>query len=58
MRIIKPSYDILTTISKGGIKELQHIEKIGRVCYKSEDKITENGEPFSNLELPKQLIHK
>lgn len=44
MRIIKPSYDILTTISAGGIEELQHIEKIGRVCYKSEDKITENGE--------------
>lgn len=44
MRIIEPSYDILTEISEGGIKELQHIEKIGRVCYKSEDKITEDGE--------------
>lgn len=44
MRIIEPSYEILTEISEGGIKELQHIEKIGRVCYKSEDKITENGE--------------
>lgn len=44
MRIIKPSYEILTEISEGGIKELQHIEKIGRVCYKSEDKITEDGE--------------
>lgn len=44
MKIIKPSYEILTPISGGGIKELQHIEKIGRVCYKSEDKITENGE--------------
>ena len=44
MRIIKPSYEILTEISYGGIKELQHIEKIGRVCYKSEDKITEDGE--------------
>lgn len=44
MKIIKPSYEILTPISDGGIKELQHIEKIGRVCYKSEDKITENGE--------------
>lgn len=44
MRIIEPSYEILTEISDGGIKELQHIEKIGRVCYKSEDKITENGE--------------
>ena len=44
MKIIKPSYEILTPISKGGIKELQHIEKIGRVCYKSEDRITEDGE--------------
>ncbi len=44
MRIIEPSYEILTPISEGGIKELQHIEKIGRVCYKSEDKITEDGE--------------
>lgn len=44
MRIIEPSYEVLTEISKGGIKELQHIEKIGRVCYKSEDKITEDGE--------------
>lgn len=44
MRIIDPSYEILTEISEGGIKELQHIEKIGRVCYKSEDKITEDGE--------------
>lgn len=44
MRIIKPSYEILTEVSYGGIKELQHIEKIGRVCYKSEDKITEDGE--------------
>lgn len=44
MRIIEPSYEILTEISEGGINELQLIEKIGRVCYKSEDKITEDGE--------------
>ena len=56
MRIIKPSYDILTTISEGGIKELQHIEKIGRVCYKSEDKITENGE--SAKKFVKMIINK
>lgn len=49
MRIIEPSYEILTEISQGGIKELQHIEKIGRVCYKSEDKITENGESAKNF---------
>ena len=41
MKIIKPSYEILSEID--GIKELQHIEKIGRVCYKSEDKILEDG---------------
>ncbi len=43
MNSIKPCYEILTEISEGGIKELQHIEKIGRVCYKSENKITEDG---------------
>lgn len=44
MNKIKASYEILTPISEGGIKELQHIEKIGRVCYKSEDYITEDEE--------------
>lgn len=44
MNILKASYEILTPISEGGIKELQHIERIGRVCYKSEDRITEDGE--------------
>ena len=44
MNKIKASYEILTQISEGGTKELQHIEKIGRVCYKSEDYITEDGE--------------
>lgn len=44
MKIIKSGYEILTEISDGGIVELQHIEKIGRVCYKSEDKITKDGE--------------
>ena len=44
MRIIEPSFKILTPISDGGIEELKHIERIGRVCYKSEEKITEDGE--------------
>ena len=44
MRIIKPSYEILTDISEGGIKELQRIERIGRICYKSEGKISPDGE--------------
>ena len=44
MKKIRAGFEILTPISEGGIKELQHIEKIGRVCYKSEDRITEDGE--------------
>ena len=44
MKVIKPSFEVLTPISPSGIRELQHIERIGRVCYKSEDKITEDGE--------------
>jgi len=44
MRIISPSYEILTPISEGGISELSRIERIGRVCYKSEDRITDDGE--------------
>ena len=55
MKIIKPSYEILTPISDGGIKELQHIEKIGRVCYKSEDRITDDGE--SAKKFVKMLIN-
>lgn len=44
MNVLKAGYEILTTISKGGIEELKHIENIGRVCYKSEDRIQDNGE--------------
>ena len=44
MNITNQSYEILTPISDGGIEELKHIERIGRVCYKSEDRITEGGE--------------
>lgn len=44
MNIVKPTYEILTPISENGIKELQFIEKIGRECYKSGDRITEDGE--------------
>lgn len=43
MKTIKASYEILTPISEGGVNELQHIEKIGRVCYKSEDAILSDG---------------
>lgn len=44
MKFIDPSFDILTDISRGGIKELKHIERCGRISYRSEDKITEDGE--------------
>jgi|WetSurMetagenome_2_1015567.scaffolds.fasta_scaffold37656_7 thymidylate synthase (FAD) len=40
MRIIKPSVEILSNFN--GKEILKMIEKCGRVCYKSEDKITEN----------------
>lgn len=56
MKIIKAGYEILTAISEVGIAELQHIEKIGRVCYKSEDKITEDGE--SARKFVKMLIDR
>ena len=54
MKIIKPYYEILSDISKGGIKELQFIEQAARTCYKSEDKITDDGE--SAKALVKRLI--
>lgn len=44
MNIMKSDFEILTPISDDGIEELKHIERIGRVCYKSEDKISEDGE--------------
>lgn len=40
MKIIKPSFEIMKTMSREDI--LKHIEKCGRVCYKSEDKITDD----------------
>lgn len=39
MRIIEPSVEILSEID--GDEIIRHLEKCGRVCYKSEDKITE-----------------
>lgn len=44
MRLIKPSFEILE--QKPGLDGLlQHIERCGRACYKSEDKITEESAP-------------
>lgn len=56
MNIMSASYEILTPISSGGIRELKHIEGIGRVCYKSEGYITEDGE--SAKRFVKMLIDK
>lgn len=39
MKIIEPSYEILTPID--GTAILKKLERFGRLCYKSEDKITE-----------------
>lgn len=40
MRIIEPYFEFLDDVN--GEEVLKKIEKIGRVCYKSEDKITED----------------
>ena len=56
MKIIDPSYEILTKISENGLEELKHLERVGRICYKSEDKITEDGE--SAKAFVKMLIDK
>lgn len=40
MRIIEPKVEIITPIS--GEEILKHLESVGRVCYKSEEKITED----------------
>ena len=39
MKIIKPSVEILTPVDDAEV--LKHIERCGRICYKSEDKITD-----------------
>lgn len=56
MHVIKANFEILTPISDGGIDELKHIEKIGRVCYKSEGKITNDGK--SAKKFVKMLIER
>ena len=44
MKLVKPSFEIIE--QKSGLDGLlQHIEKCGRTCYKSEDKITEESAP-------------
>lgn len=56
MKIILPSFEILTPISDDGVLELQRIERAARTCYKSEGKITEDGE--SARKMVKMLLDK
>jgi thymidylate synthase (FAD) len=50
MRIINPSYTIEDTID--GLKILERIERAGRTCYKSEDRIT----PGSSIKFVRKLL--
>lgn len=43
MKAIEAGFEILDQISVDGIEELKKIERAARTCYKSEDKITEDG---------------
>lgn len=40
MKIVKAGHEILTPLN--GMEILKHIERCGRVCYKSEEKITDD----------------
>lgn len=51
MKIVKAGYEILDTLN--GEEILKKIERIARVCYKSEDKITEN----SYKTMPRALVN-
>lgn len=42
MKLIKPSTELINQPFHMSLDSLKHIEKCGRVCYKSEDKITED----------------
>ncbi|NCD06235.1 MAG: FAD-dependent thymidylate synthase [Spirochaetia bacterium] len=52
MILIKPSYSILSEID--GKQMLKNIERAGRICYKSEDKITEE----SSVKFIEMLLNK
>ena len=55
MRLVKPSFEILSIMHKDGIfgTPLELIEKAGRTCYKSEDKLTKD----SAIEFVKKINH-
>ena len=44
MKLVKQGHQILSRVSIDGIEELQRIEVAGRTCYKSEERITPDGE--------------
>ena len=58
MKIIKPSYEILPPpgmeVFPSGTEILEFIERAGRTCYKSEDKIT----PGSAEKFARMLVHE
>jgi thymidylate synthase (FAD) len=47
MKLIKPSTEILTIINSGEI--FKTLEQVARTCYKSEDRITEDGESAKKI---------
>lgn len=49
MVFIEPSHKILTKISEGGLDEIKLIEKCARYAYRSENKITEDGESAKKM---------
>jgi thymidylate synthase (FAD) len=55
MNSIDSNYNILET-EETPIGRLKHIERIARICYKSEDRITEDGE--SAKKMLKMLVNK
>lgn len=52
MNIVKPSFEIITPIN--GMEILKTIEAVGRTCYKSEDKITDE----SCIEFVKDILRR
>lgn len=52
MKIVEPSFSFVGDID--GMEMLRKVERIGRMCYKSEDKITEN----SCIDFVKMLISR
>ncbi|MFA5048739.1 MAG: FAD-dependent thymidylate synthase [Patescibacteria group bacterium] len=52
MKLIKPYFEIITPINR--IAVLKKIEQCGRVCYKSEDRITEDSASEFVLQIDKR----